>query len=573
MANVTLKTTNSPQYYAPKAYKSTAWSRFTSLFISKTSHFQQLEATQRLSRQQRFNHNYETIMRMNPGDLLKYRVQDGILVETTTLIQEDSEDAKKTLALIQQTYREAYGKVIDAQLGYGTIGQALKTVNDLKEKLLKIYPEAISTYEDTKSKLLLLHPVTKEPIEIKITNEEFKEDLGKTVRGTQVPGHLSILTNTYRQATGMTKLDLERTACEEEIERNRGNQERLETKRTIGSGINKPDYVGNETGDYAVEKPENEDTYTFRFLGGFHELVASDLNVLLGGRLGIPLATRGRGTTIHAFATKETFRERVVNNGGSSPTIDSLSAQRCVITQLLFGNTDCHAGNLLMTDDGSVIPIDFGRSMEPGKPIRGVYFQFPGLDEEVNEKDREFFRKMDIESVMSQLEKQLRIQYKEEFANRAAREVIEKKLAFIKARLYMLKIGMEKGLTLRQIIALDLPPIPEGFAADFDKKLQIQRENLRKSGRLTPLNFRAAAEECFQSVKSDIKYVGHFQGFRSAWVHAYRNSKLETADFKKAITEQIEEVKKKAEKNGEVWGKTEQEVYRKAYHDLWDWSF
>ena len=174
-------------------------------------------------------------------------------------------------------------------------------------------------------------------------------------------------------------------------------QENLHYRALSGPemGMNPTQFVsGKTTGEkLAIAKSANEvnlasavaeqqgveDPSVFEFLGGFQELAVSYLNILLGGRLGVPLAKEEGGTTLHAFIDNVGIFHDFIEARGRD-TLQRLptdSSQRFVFAQLVTRNEDCHGENILFTASGDPIPIDFGRVLNPNRAIRACYLELP----------------------------------------------------------------------------------------------------------------------------------------------------------------------------------------------------
>lgn len=77
----------------------------------------------------KFQANYALIMQLSPADIEKLKVEGGKLVLAPT--QTTPKDQAQAIALIQQTYRQTCGRLIDAHYGNVLYVEAMQQINTL----------------------------------------------------------------------------------------------------------------------------------------------------------------------------------------------------------------------------------------------------------------------------------------------------------------------------------------------------------------------------------------------------------------------------------------------------------
>ncbi len=276
-------------------------------------------------------------------------------------------------------------------------------------------------------------------------------------------------------------------------------------------------------------------------MGGINETLAANLDILMGGMLGIPLAlTEEKGTTSHAFVeSKGSYRQVLASDPKLPHKMPPLAAQHFVLAELITGNVDCHKKNILIANDNAPIPIDFGRILppDPSDPegmLRAGYLKFGCLIDEINEEDKEYFRKLNISQLIDTLKEELFTQYKEELKEPLVRESLNKSLSVLKARLIMIQEGIRADLNLKQLIALDLPPLPDHVAQFFDIEAgELAKKDPQFKNRQTIVKLR-------QTLLIHLNQVG----FRKAFNEAYQPTKkeLDEKTFRSSIRGEIQKV-------------------------------
>ncbi len=466
----------------------------------------------------RFKSNYEFIL--NHTDLDHVDVQDGRLVDGV-----GSEEGK---ALITQTYRQAWGKLIDADHGYGIKENALYKLDKLRAHIGQHFPELLTH--------VTLKPAGKNPT----------PELQKQQRARRV------------------EIDLK-------VREVRQKNLKLVPLSEAESGVNptKFAFVGGEK--VAVDKSEKDLSYgsfvavsafglkkeDIAKLAGFNESLASELSLALGSKLPVPLAVKEGQETVHAFAEEtRSLKTAQILDTGILDRMPQVASQRFVFLQILTRNTDCHRGNILLSKSNEPIGIDFGRALFPDPnnvhaQLRGAYFKFSCLDQPVNAEDQAFFTSLDVEKVISGLSETLKAQHVELANHPQIGPIIGQELNLLKARLIMVQEAMKLGCTQRELLALDLPPLSKG-------EYQQIKSNVDPNGGY--MGWRWAARDVMRE-----------KGFMKAWKMCvsespwHNNPQFDAEQFREVVHNQLEAIQKS---ETPIYGEREKEVYRAAKLDI-----
>lgn len=440
-------------------------------------------------------HNLDFIFSMTPSNL------DAITAYESRLeIDFFGPDLGKAKQVIAQTVRQARGQLIDAQHGYIVKEKALYTLNRLLDHLRTLFPDW-------------------EP-----------KDPGSPVR---------ILSRTYQNQSPLPpelakEAQAKRAACDARIQSLRST---LLYKGLASQGINPSRLVTQEETMLAVEKRANERAMgqitaaclrldpkqwpKFAVMGGVGELIAADLSQLLGGRLGVSLAARTQGTTLHAFAENigslfQVFQKSGLDKQTFLATLPTRPAQEFIMSQLVLGMMDGHANNVLLDKVYRPIPIDFGRALgcEPLHPycnLQSCFFDWPAMDIPLSTNALAFWQQLDIDHIMDQLEDAVIGHFRDVLEDPDVNTAVMGTLHHLEMRLITLQEAALSGMTtLREMTALFVPPIFPYNSSAF--------EGLSK-------------DQIYPAVA---RYIA-MHGFK----HAYKQSKADAELFRKAIQEEI----------------------------------
>ena len=138
---------------------------------------------------------------------------------------------------------------------------------------------------------------------------------------------------------------------------------------------------------------------------------------------------------------------------------------------------------------------------------------------------------------MTKLRKALEVEYPDKFKEGTiSLRVINKQLEMLKARLLMVKMGVEMGLNQRQLIALDLPKL----SGEVEKKCE----------ELKDISFQYRDEPLqaifFKQIGADLENYRRAQGFQTAWDQTFDadTNTLNETSFKKMIESEIRKIQK-----------------------------
>lgn len=495
-----------------------------------------------------FEFNYSFLLTLTKENANKVKVLRGRFKLMSGAVSNNL--YKKTLELIGQTSRQALGRLVEARYGLSSLLDELQRLNKLKDQILKLFPEAVP-----------------------------KNDLDKA---------LSVFTSGYNRSSEIAHPALkEKRLIEQKFIMKNFKQKReglaFENLDSRVSGINTTRFIVNKSNNekLVLEKHEIENGMVFfwheayaipkeklNFVGGFNEILMSNLNILMEGRLGIPLAVKTVSATKHAFVSNIGNLSECLSGPFSSDHVNFLkkmplvSAQQMVFAQLISGNSDCHAKNILITPNFDPVPIDFGRILTEPDDLRAAYLAFPCLDQEINQEDQSFYKRLNVEDVLVKLRSSLEVQYKKQFNDPQTCKGITTILEMLRARLYMIKMGVKSGLNQRQLIALNLPPLSEEMKSSFDKwKNTLLNQRLMSNG--APLSWKKTVEafyasECHQQfVQEGLKI-----GFLGAWSVAFDpvHCNLDAKKFRMSIKKEIERIK--IMDKTKIYGYEEHQIYK-----------
>lgn len=488
--------------------------------------------------QERFEHNYGVILGLSAKDMPYLKVVNGKITKQTNASSQTEQDQVR--ALFRQTHRQAWGKLIDAKYGLAIQEEHLQRLNKLNAHLAQEFPSLLT--KDREKPLVIL-------------SNKFGKEPAQPMPRKLMQEHQKVIANSKRAVTQLAQGRLETQALGElqtgvnptEFVTSKATDAKLAVRKSeqdvIVSALTAYE-VNKEIGKEKLDASLTLSPSQLGFLSGFHESLASHLNIILNGRLGIPVAAQGELISVHAFVENkgnyydfiEENEVRFTNREDALQLLPIDSSQHFVFAQLITRNSDCHGGNILISSTNDPVPIDFGRILSDA-PLRAAYLGFPCLDKPINEEDKIFFQQLDVEKTMDVLQKTLQAQYPKQFADPKVRRVLLKKLEMLKARLYMVKMGVAAGLNQRQLVALDLPPISASDEQFFNDLL------IMNSRSLDSLRNAGDKKGLFNLLRNIfLRSVPISSGFGPVWSRAYDPSacKLDVERFQALIQKEID---------------------------------
>ncbi len=456
----------------------------------------------------RYQANLKIVLETQDFDTLQVTNQslNSVSKETDPKMKEDVEN------LVQQVYRQAWGRLIDADHGYRVKEEELANLNQLKTHLNRYYPQGIPKGSAEKP-LKILSSTYKTS---RLASEGPDEEIQK---GRKIQSDVEEKVETIRknQLSSQSLIEGEKGVSEAKFQVVEGKKVALTKKMEEKEWASAVADMLGETNDTNIAALD--------VISGMNESLASSLDVLLEGHLGIPLVLGESTATTHAFVeNKGNYFDAKKKNKNLDKKLVGREAQRFVFSELITGNTDCHSGNILIDPNDHPIPIDFGRILPPDplnhwSLIRSDYFNFGCMEEEINEEDKTFFSELPIDETISKLREQLYLQYASQLKNPAVKKALDKSLIVLEARLIMIQEGVKEGLNQLQLLSLDLPPLPNAFANQIIKTSD-------------------------QSLKMiDLSMHANKFGFRKAFKEATKSNKFEPDIFRNEIKKEIEQKK------------------------------
>jgi hypothetical protein len=223
-------------------------------------------------------------------------------------------------------------------------------------------------------------------------------------------------------------------------------------------------------------------------------------------------------------------------------------SQKFVFLNLILRNAGCLAENIDFHPDTKIPTTNnFKDILNPNQPIKAAYLRFPCLDLPVDEEIKRFYVELDVDQIIEKLMERLKSEYPEEFQDPETEKNILEKIYMLKARLLMIKHGLDWGYTQRELIALDLPPTG----------------NTKIYANMVASNpIPETYQWCFQHYAG--KHVRK-SPFNQAWKNSYDPSKanpLNSRKFVGLILDALEGLNRPR-----IYGLEEEYVYRMGGHD------
>ena len=222
-----------------------------------------------------FKHNYNLLLELQPGDISKLRAKNGRLELASWQFWVPKKEIDAALSLAQQTYRQAWGNLIDAHHGFIALPTALYIVNKLKIHLKSVYPQAIPQGEPEKPLSILSQGYRRLDSDSEI---EKLDETSKEAYLTARKEREECVERISKKTLKFTALSKEQKGLTEaQIVKFKGVKE-------IPVAIQKSADEKNWAVMIAEENGMDEKKYEpFTFLSGFNESLASHLNVLMSG--------------------------------------------------------------------------------------------------------------------------------------------------------------------------------------------------------------------------------------------------------------------------------------------------
>jgi len=210
--------------------------------------------------------------------------------------------------------------------------------------------------------------------------------------------------------------------------------------------------------------------------------------------------------------------------------LDTLSAQKYALLQLIVKAEDAHGGNIIIIQDPTnhlvPISIEFGRCLghdpndERMLPRTTRWEKWPALDLPIDEKLKNFILSLNTEKLVRDLKDAFYSNYNSKLTE-VQRGFFNIKFHHLHSNILMVQESIKSGLIFKQMIALILPAIdPSTF--------NFITQGVLEGGELWP------ARKRFASLKT---------GFRNAWNHSLTHSKFNYDEFVQRIRGEIEEIK------------------------------
>jgi hypothetical protein len=337
-------------------------------------------------------------------------------------------------------------------------------------------------------------------------------------------------------------------------------------KKSSSDTANEVFFVKDTKGNMIAVKKPNIDSANYnesQQFGVFNELFVNTFDKDHDGFFGVPSSAKQGNKTLIAFKNAVPFNQyckehhflKVLRYSGesngesaslsatSSPRpsssgekeedalmdrqeclnrIDRVDSQKYVTLALLFNLDDSHCGNILLAEKGKrlvPISIDHGSALKANPVLISPRFSncildFPGLDDPVDNRIAEFFKNLDVDKTVAKMDQILGPLGKE-----IDEEQYQLKQKHFEFNLYMMKRGIKKGLTLKQILALRVPP----FKEELDGKAIPQSE-----GAIAQRNGR----EGFMSLKKSFMAP-------SAWDRAWLGSAGHEVEVPKKLAQPV----------------------------------
>lgn len=409
----------------------------------------------------RFENNYHFIMQTT--DLKYVGTKDKELIQTTApLTPLMRQVITKT---IQQTYRQMMGRVIDAEHGYRIKEVEIQKLDQLRAHIMEHFPEILK----------------ESPLPF-LTRSSWEENPHPELRDAQ---------------------NLVRVQVDEKVKLVRSGSLQMQEMDKSIAGVNPAAFAVVEGQKVAVRKSSQDLSYgeilkqdfpesklaasEMAQIAGINESIVSSLNHQLQGLLKVPLVTSEKGETSHVFVENQgTLGDLLDANPEITEKLDVEASQHFVFGQLVTRNTDCHADNVLITKHNTPVGIDYGRILYPQSlsqhaHSRACYLNFPCLDEQINARDLKLYQQLDIPKVMGQLRADLKREYGE-LSN--LKELVDQSLQVLEARLIMIQEGCKRGVTQRDLVALDFPPLSEDQMAVIEDYLNVYEKLVQSKSEL-----------------------------------------------------------------------------------------
>lgn len=489
-----------------------------------------------------YRSNYETILRLEAG--AKMRARHGIL--ETGGPPPTQEETAEAMRLIEQTYRQAWGGLIDADHGMALREQKLHELDTLRAHLAVHFPSVLAKDPQKPLKILTrIYSTTKRDRAYTQEVEKRVAALADGVLFRQKPVEKGI------NPTAVIAMGQKRVAVA-----------KAESERAMGK------LTALMRGEKAEQGPQ------YAQIGGFNELLAAQASHLLQGLFTIPLAQREGAETLHAFAKSRgsfgsLFEDDPADKWDLLSMMPLRAMQGFLLGQIALNGMDCHVHNILIDNDYRPIAIDFGLCLgfdplDENCLPRGCYFDWNrGLEEPLEPEILEIFDKLDVDAVCSHLEAGLHAQMADLFSNSPLAEVAQRHLLHFRARLTALKIGIEAGLTtVLQLQALFVPPISAQESRELHQKCTD-----------AGIDHEAIDPEA-QSPKADIddlavmvNEVMNRHGFRRAWVRGLESGDWEAAEA--ILREECQTILR----TDDLYGTRERYWYERIGLDITDYGY